>query len=68
MKFVYFNEEWNNDICPNHGTKFNEDGICPICLEEKNNRHGSNNRKLQGVSNSGKGTHRKNRTTGTRKT
>jgi hypothetical protein len=53
-EFVYFNEEWNNDICPVHSIKLNEDKICPKCLEEKNNKYESSDRKFQGVHNTGK--------------
>ena len=49
---IFFNEEWNRDkdYCYKHGIQKDTDGQCYKCLEEKNNKNGTNNRKLQRVS------------------
>ena len=51
MEHIFFNEEWNmeREYCSKHGIPKDFDGMCPKCLEEKNNKNGSNNRKLQRV-------------------
>ena len=38
------------DYCHKHNIPKNIDGLCPKCLEEKNNKNGTDNRKLQRVS------------------
>ena len=56
LEFIFFNEEWNmeKEYCSKHGIPKDSDGLCPKCLEEKNNKNGSNNRKLQRVHSSRK--------------
>ena len=63
MEHIFFNEEWNmeREYCSKHGIPKDKDGMCSKCLEEKNHKNGTNNRKLQGVRNSGKRTYKKNR-------
>ena len=51
-EYIFFNEDWNRetDYCFKHGIAKDNDGQCHKCLEEKNNKNGTNNRKLQRVS------------------
>ena len=55
-EYIFFNEDWNRetDYCYKHGMAKDSDGHCYKCLEEKNNRNGSNNRKTQRVHSFGK--------------
>jgi len=63
IEYIYFNEEWNkedDDYCYKHGIKKSDDNLCPKCLEEKNNKYESDNRKFQGVRNNRKERVRRN--------
>ncbi len=51
-EYIFFNEDWNRetDYCYKHGTQKDNYGQCYKCLEEKNNKNGTNNRSIQRVS------------------